>query len=74
MEMDCRLVQMEWRPPGLSVCLLLVILPGTMKSRRSFLLASAHLGGAGEKAIKQLWCGGECFDTVGWMSERASGL
>jgi len=65
---------MEWHPPGLSVCLLIVILPSAIKSRRSFLLASAHPGGAGEKAIKWSWCGGECFDTVGWMSERASGL
>ena len=38
------LVRMEWRPPGLSVCLPLLIFPCTIKSR-SFLLAPAHPGG-----------------------------
>jgi len=42
MEVDCWLVWTEWRPPGLSVCLPLVMLPGTIKSRRSFLLAPVH--------------------------------
>jgi len=36
---------MEWRPPGLSVCLPLVILPSTIKSRGIFRLAPAHAGG-----------------------------
>jgi len=49
---------MEWHPPGLSVCLPLVMLPGTIKSRRSFLLAPAHPGGPGKRAVKRLWCGG----------------
>ena len=43
--MDCWLVQMEWHPPRLLVCLPLVILPSTIKSRRSFLLAPAHACG-----------------------------
>jgi len=47
MEMDCWLIRMEWRPPGLSVCLPLVILYSTIKSRRSFLLAPAHPRGGG---------------------------
>jgi len=38
----------------LSVCLPLVILPSTIKSRRSFLLAPAHL--AGHKRL-WWWCG-----------------
>jgi len=36
------LVRMEWCQPGLSVYLPLVILPSTIKSTRSFLLAPAH--------------------------------
>jgi len=46
---------MEWHPPGLSVCLPLIILPSTIKSRRSFLLALARLGGPGKRAVKWLW-------------------
>ena len=34
-----------------------VNLPYTIKSRSS-LLAPAHLGGPGKRAIKRLWCGG----------------
>jgi len=48
------LVQMEWRPAGWSVCLPLLISPCTVKSRSS-LLALAHPGGPGERAIKRLW-------------------
>jgi len=51
------LVQMEWRPAGWSVCLSLLIFPCTIKSRR-YLLALAHPGGPGKRAVKQLWCGG----------------
>ena len=47
---------MEWHPAGWSVCLPLSIFPCTMKSRSS-LLAPAHRGGPGKRAIKQLWCG-----------------
>jgi len=52
------LVRMEWRPAGWSVCLPLLIFPCTIKSRRS-LLAPAHLGGPGKRAVKRLWyvCG-----------------
>ena len=46
------LVRMEWRPAGWSV----LIFPCTIKSRSS-LLALAHLGGCGKRAIKLLWCG-----------------
>jgi len=51
------LVWMEWHPAGLSVCLPLLISPCTIKSR-SFLLAPAHPGGSGKRAVKWLWCGG----------------
>jgi len=47
------LVRMEWHPAGWSVCLPLLIFPCTMKSRSS-LLAPAHLGGRGKRAIKRL--------------------
>jgi len=50
------LVRMEWCPAGWSVCLPLLIFPCTMKSRSS-LLAPAHPGGPGKRAIKRLWCG-----------------
>jgi len=52
------LVRTEWRPTGWSVCLPLLIFPCTMKSRRS-LLAPAHPGGPGIRAVKRLWFGGE---------------
>ena len=55
------LVQMEWRPAGSSVCLPLLISPCTIKSRSS-LLAPAHPGGPGKRAVKWLWCG--CGITV----------
>ena len=48
------LVQMEWRPAGWSVCLPLLIFPCIIKSRSS-LLAPAHLGGPGKRAVKWLW-------------------
>ena len=51
------LVQMEWRPAGWSVYLPLLIFPCTIKSRSS-LLAPAHLGGPGKRAVKRLWCDG----------------
>ena len=65
MHLDCKkmgydggghwLVQMEWRPARWLVCLPLLILPCTIKSRSS-LLAPAHPGGPREKAVKRL-CG-----------------
>jgi len=42
-------------PSRLSMCLPLVILPSTIKSRRSFLLAPAHPGGSRQRVVKQLW-------------------
>ena len=48
------LVLMEWRLAGWTVCLPLLISPCTIKSRSS-LLAPAHLGGPGKRAIKRLW-------------------
>jgi len=51
------LVRMEWRPARWTVCLPLLILPCTTKSRSS-LLAPAHPGGSGKRAVKRLWCGG----------------
>jgi len=52
------LVRMEWRPAGWSVCLPLLIFPCTIKYRSS-LLAPAHPGGPGKRAVKRLWwwCG-----------------
>jgi len=50
-----RLVQMEWRPSGWSVCLPLLIFLCTIKSRSS-LLALAHPGDPGKRAVKWLWC------------------
>ena len=47
------LVRMEWRPAGWSVCLALLIFPFTIKSRSS-LLAPAHPGGPGKRAVKRL--------------------
>ena len=49
------LVRMEWRPARWAVCLPLLIFPYTMKSRSS-LLAPAHPGGPGKRAVKRLWC------------------
>jgi len=46
--------RMEWRPAGWSVCLPLLIFPCTTKSRSS-LLAPAHPGGPGKRAVKRLW-------------------
>jgi len=51
------LVRMEWCPSGWSVWLPLLIFPCTIKSRSS-LLAPAHTGGPGKRAVKQLCCGG----------------
>ena len=48
------LVRMEWRPPGWSVCLPLLISRCTIKSRSSR-LAPAHPGGPGKRAVKRLW-------------------
>ena len=47
------LVQMEWRPARWSVCLPLLVFPCTIKSRSS-LLAPAHPGGPGKRAVKWL--------------------
>ena len=48
------LVRMDGRPAGWSVCLRLLIFPCTIKSRSS-LLAPAHPGGPGKRAVKWLW-------------------
>ena len=53
------LVRMEWHPVGWSVCLPLLICPCTVKSISS-LLAPAHPGGPGKRAVKWLWCGVAC--------------
>jgi len=47
------LVRMEWRPARWSVCLPLLISPCTIKSRSS-LLAPAHPGVPGKRAVKRL--------------------
>ena len=59
------LVRMEWHPAGWSVCLPLLIFPCTIKSRSS-LLALAHPGGRGKRAIKRLWCGVVTNDVDSW--------
>jgi len=60
------LVRMEWRSAGWSVCLPLLISPCTIKSRSS-LLAPAHPGGPGKRAVKWLWwCGGALFTFLPW--------
>ena len=46
------LVRMEWRPAGWPVCLPLLLFSCTIKSRSS-LLAPAHLGGPGKRAIRR---------------------
>jgi len=45
---------MEWCPAEWSVCLPLLIFPCTINSR-SPLLAPAHMGGPGKRAVKRLW-------------------
>jgi len=61
------LVRMEWHPARWSVCLPLLIFPCTINSRSS-LLAPAHPGGPGKRAVKWLWwwCGGSLF-RVTWV-------
>jgi len=46
------------QPDGRCICLL--IFPCTIKSRSS-LLAPAHPGGPGKRAVKQLWCRGVVY-------------
>ena len=46
--------------PDCWVCLPLVILLNTIKSRKIFLLALARPGGPEKKAVKWVWCGGVC--------------
>jgi len=60
------LVQMEWHPAGWSVCLPLLIFPCTIKSRSS-LLAPAHPGGPGKRAIKCL-CVCVCVCMHAWRA------
>jgi len=48
------LVRMEWFPAGWSVCLPMLIFRCTIKSRSS-LLALAHPGGPGKRAVKRLF-------------------
>ena len=63
------LVWMEWRPPGWSVCLPLLISPCTINSRSS-LLAPAHPGSPGKRAVKRLWCGGVGSVDIGAMLQQ----
>jgi len=69
MEVDCWLVRMEWCPSRLFLCLPFVMLCSTMKSRRDFLLAPAHVGGPRKRAVKRFWwCGGKVAE-VGKVDE-----
>ena len=55
------MVRIEWRPARWSVCLPLIIFPCTIRSRSS-ILAPAHPGGPGKRAVKRLWwCGYVCY-------------
>jgi len=54
------LVRMERRPDGWSLCLPLLILPCTIKSRSS-LLAPAHLGGPRKGSCKMVVCVCVCW-------------
>jgi len=63
------LVRMEWHPVGWSMYLPLLIFPCTTKS--SSLLASAHPGGPGKRAVKRLWwCCGMPRDWLGRTSPK----
>ena len=53
------------------MCLPLLIFPCTIKSRSS-LLAPAHPGGPGNRAIKRLWCGGSGIKSYGFQAIRVS--
>jgi len=55
------LLRLEWRPAGWSVCLPLLIFPCTIKSRSS-LLAPAHPGGPGKRAVNG--CGEVVVDAL----------
>ena len=66
------LVQMEWHLAGCLVCLPLLIFPCIIKSRSS-LLALAHPGGPGKRAVKRLWwCGVVVYCTVSVFSYSVS--
>jgi len=47
-----------------------VIFPCTIKSRRRFLLAPAHLGSPGKKAAKWLWCVWVCVCMITHESDN----
>ena len=49
------LVRMELHPARWAMCLSLLIFLCTIKTRGS-LVALAHRGGLGKRAIKRLWC------------------
>jgi len=63
------LVRMEWCPAVWLVCLPLLIFPCTIKSRSS-LLAPAHPGGPGKRAVKRLWCGGMVYAPCGLRGRK----
>ena len=64
------LVQMEWHPSRWSVCLPLLIFPCTIKSRSS-LLAPAHPGGPGKRAVKRLCACVRASDNVESLQLRS---
>ena len=61
------LVWMEWCPAGWSMCLPLLIIPCTIKSKSS-LLALAYLGGPRKRAVKRLWCGSSRLHSFCYIS------
>ena len=67
------LVWMDWHPARWSMCLPLLILPCTIKSR-SCLLVPSDPGAPGKRAVKRLWSW-MTFDVVGsdsWVSNNTS--
>ena len=66
------LVRMEWHTAGWSVYLPLSIFPCTIKSRSS-LLAPAHPGGPGKRAIIRLCvCWNICSDDNDKLSDKSA--
>ena len=68
------LVRLEWRPAGWSVFLSLLIFRCTIKSRSS-LLAPAHPGGPGKRAVKRLcavnFCGYFSWFSRDWLGRTS---
>jgi len=75
-EVDSWLVWMEWCPPGLSVCLPLVILLSTKKPEEAFFWhwLTQVVRKRGCKMVVILWCGGysSCISVPGKLADTVS--